>query len=170
MGANVEATGYTDVVSQEINRIAGIVRELLDFHRPRVMEFRSLNLIDVLEDVLVLMERKLQSRGVQTVKRVETEIPLVKGSPENLKQVFINIVINAADAMADGGQLTVSLARNGTDVHIRFEDSGPGIDPEIIPRIFEPFFTTKEPGKGTGLGLAVCYGIMKKHGRVDRIL
>ena len=88
---------------------------------------------------------------------------VIEASPENLKQVFINLVINALDVMPDGGELKVGIRCTDDSLLVRFCDTGPGIPPEIVPRIFEPFFTTKDPGQGTGLGLSVCYGIIKSH-------
>ena len=160
---NVEATGYVDVVSEEIDRIAGIVRQLLDFHRPRGLKFVPVDVCLLIEKVLQFMERKLLSNNIELVKDFRCECPEVSGVPENLKQVFLNIIINAVDVMPDGGRLEVAIKTSQKNVQITFRDTGPGIKPELIPRIFEPFFTTKEPGIGTGLGLSVCYGIIKRH-------
>ena len=160
---NVEVTSYVDVVSEEIDRIAGIVRQLLDFHRPRGLKFVPVDVCRLVERVLQLMDRKLLSSNIELVKDIRCECPMVSGVPENLKQVFLNIIINAVDVMPDGGRFKVAIRTSPRNVQITFCDSGPGIESELIPRIFEPFFTTKEPGKGTGLGLSVCYGIIKKH-------
>ncbi|UCG63111.1 MAG: GAF domain-containing protein [Candidatus Zixiibacteriota bacterium] len=161
---NEDASEYTEILSQEIERIARIVKELLDFHRPKGLEYQSLDVALVLSDVLLLMERQIESKRIQLVKRFEPNCPRVEGSPESLKQVFLNIIINALDVMDTGGILEVYITHEGKEIVILFSDTGPGIPPEVIPRIFEPFFTTKEPGKGTGLGLSVCYGIIKQHG------
>ena len=158
-----EALGYAEIVSQEIDRIARIVRELLDFHRPTGIQFQQTDVAKVMSDVLLLMERQLESKNITVIKHFDPKCPPVEASPEGLKQVFLNIVINASDAMNDGGTLRVHIGCDGDYLSIEICDTGPGIKPEIIPRIFEPFFTTKEPGKGTGLGLSVCYGIVKKH-------
>jgi signal transduction histidine kinase len=163
VGGNPEVRSYADVLGQEIDRIARIVRELLDFHRPRPLVLENVCVTGVINDVLALMERQIDKRGIKLVKDFVGEEPPVLASPENLKQVFMNIIINASDAMPDGGTLRIETGCNEAGLVIRFSDTGPGIPPEIVPRIFEPFFTTKEPGKGTGLGLSVCYGIMKQH-------
>jgi len=163
-GSQLTDSGYLDIVSQEIDRIARIVKQLLDFYRPAAVDQGRIDLPPVIDDVLTLMERQLQKCAVKVEKEIEAELPAVYGSVENLKQVFINLIINACDAMSDGGQLTISGRKIGDTVHLHFCDTGPGIPSEIIPRIFEPFFTTKDSGKGTGLGLSVCYGIIKKHG------
>jgi signal transduction histidine kinase len=158
-----DATKYTGIVEQEIDRIAGIVRQLLDFHRPQPVIQSRLDVASVVDEVLTLMERPLRSTKITVERNFVERVPEVFGSAERLKQVFLNLVINARDAMADGGTLTVSIRRDGEMVMVRFCDTGPGIPPEIIPRIFEPFFTTKEQGQGTGLGLSVCYSIIKAH-------
>ncbi len=160
---NVEATNYVDIVSEEIDRIAGIVRQLLDFHRPRGLKFVPVDIRALIDNVLELMERKLISSNIEVVRNEHGECPEVNGVPENLKQVFLNIIINAVDMMPRGGRLEVSMRSSEKDIQVTFCDTGPGIEPELIPRIFEPFFTTKEPGKGTGLGLSVCYGIIRRH-------
>ena len=164
VGNNKEAKSHTEILGQEIERIARIVKELLDFHRPRGLEFQEVDVAAVVNDVLLLMERQTESKKIKLVKRYEPNCPYIEGSPENLKQVFMNIIINAADVMSEGGTLDVGVSCKEDEVVILFCDTGPGIPPEVIPRIFEPFFTTKEPGKGTGLGLSVCYGIIKQHG------
>ena len=155
---------YVEIVSQEIDRIAGIVKELLDFHRPKGVKFEKVDIVGIVDGVLLLMGRQLESEGIELYKEIDPDLPLIDGSPENLKQVFLNIIINAVDVMKDGGRLGVTIAREDGELMLRFCDTGPGIPPEIIPRIFEPFFTTKGQDEGTGLGLSVCYGIIKKHG------
>jgi signal transduction histidine kinase len=160
---NVEARNYTDIVSQEISRIARIVRELLDFHRPNGVAFQKLDVVDLIEDILQLVSQRLERHRVEVIRRYVTERSRIEGSPDNLKQVFLNLVLNACDAMKDGGKLVISVEQDENEMTIRFCDTGPGIPADIVPRIFEPFFTTKQPGQGTGLGLSVCYGIIKRH-------
>ncbi len=161
---NVEGRNYVEVVSQEISRIARIVKELLDFHRPRGIELEPTDVPKIIDNVLQLMEHKCEKQRVKLVRQYASPCPAIDASPEHLKQVFLNLVINACDAMKDGGKLEITVEPTGDDLRIRFDDTGPGIPPEIIPRIFEPFFTTKEAAEGSGLGLSVCYGIIKKHG------
>jgi signal transduction histidine kinase len=163
IGRNVEAGNYIDIVGQEIDRIANIVRQLLDFHRPDKDVFEVVNIIDVMNDVLVLMDRQLDKLGIELIREFDDRCPAFEGSSENIKQVILNILINASDAMNTGGKLMISIKGETERIIIQFCDTGPGIPPEVIPRIFEPFFTTKQPGHGTGLGLAVCYGIIKRH-------
>lgn len=159
-----DAEKYLAVVSEEINRIAMIVRELLDFYRPIEVDEEPINIPKLLNKVLKLMKRQFESAGIECLMIFPDIDPEIKGSAENLKQVFLNIVINAYDAMSKGGTLKVTVVVEENELIIFFCDNGPGIPIEIAPRIFEPFFTTKEFGKGTGLGLSVCYGIIKNHG------
>ncbi len=158
-----EAIKHVGVVEQEIDRIAGIVRQLLDFHRPTPPVFSPVNIRGVIDEVLALMERPLSSNSIEVTTQYAPSLPDVLGASDNLKQVFLNLVINARDAMPDGGTLTICTRLEEATVHITVCDTGPGIPPEIQSRIFDPFFTTKEPGQGTGLGLSVCYGIIKNH-------
>ena len=164
MPYNIEATGYVDIVSEEIERIAGIVRQLLDFHRSGTEELAPVDVCRLVNSVLRLVERQLAASNIELIRKFPTDCPSVLGIPENLKQVFLNLIINAADFMPEGGQLEVAITPLSESLQMTFTDTGPGIAPELIPHIFEPFFTTKEPGKGTGLGLSVCYGIIKRHG------
>jgi len=160
---NPEAREFTGIVKQEIDRIATIVKQLLEFHRPGAEPFEPVDVVEVVNDVLVLMQQQLASRNITLIKDFPSERQRVQGSAENLKQVFLNLIINARDAMDNGGELKVSVIQEEEKLYILFSDTGPGIPAELIPRIFEPFFTTKEPGEGTGLGLSVCYGIIKNH-------
>ncbi len=164
LGSGIEAGNYTDIIGQEIARIARIVKELLDFHRPDGMTFRKTDVVKVIEDVLLLMGPRFETSRIEVNRRFGTDCPLVEGSPDNLKQVFLNLVINACDVMKDGGTLEVAVKRIEDELSIRFTDTGPGIPDDVRPRIFEPFFTTKPASAGTGLGLSVCYGIIKNHG------
>jgi signal transduction histidine kinase len=152
------------IVEQEIDRIAGIVRQLLEFHRQKPIPFEKLNIREIADNVLILTERLLASNRITVHVDIADSCPQVMGEPQGLKQVFLNLIINARDAMPEGGSLKIRAREGNSMVVITFCDSGPGISPEVLPRIFDPFFTTKEPGKGTGLGLSVCYGVIKSHG------
>jgi len=164
MGKNIEASGYADIVGQEIDRIAHIVRELLDFYRPVRDDLEPVDVIGVMDDVLTLMDRQFKKLSIELFTDFSIDQYLINGSADNLKQVYLNIIINACDAMSSGGKLGIKIKLEDENLLIIFCDTGPGIPPDIIPRIFEPFYTTKESGKGTGLGLSVCYGIIKRHG------
>jgi len=164
MGNAEKSKKHLKVVREEIGRIARIVRQLLDFHRPRQIEMLPIRPTDVLEDVLVLVDRQLYEKNIEIHKEYDEPLPLITGSPEQLKQVFLNLILNARDFMPDGGQLHIDVTGNDKKLQLVFRDTGPGIPEDVLPRIFEPFFTTKEDSTGTGLGLSVCYSIIKDHG------
>jgi signal transduction histidine kinase len=159
-----EARKNAAIVEQEIDRIATIVRQLLEFHRQKPIPFEKLHIREIVDNVLLLTEPLLVPNRITVSVEIGFDCPEVMGEQQSLRQVFLNLIINARDAMPEGGSLKIRARAVASMVVITFCDSGPGISPEILPRIFDPFFTTKEPGKGTGLGLSVCYGIIKSHG------
>jgi signal transduction histidine kinase len=118
----------------------------------------------VVDNVLALTNKRLQHGHVFVTTHLAPDLPLLRVVPDQLAQVFLNIVVNAVEAMPDGGRLTVDTAKtsDGKWVNVVFSDTGSGIDEEARANIFEPFFTTKNTG--TGLGLAISYGIIKRHG------
>jgi len=120
-------------------------------------------LAPLLDTTLSFLDEKLRRRHVR-VERNYSEAPSVLGDPEQLQQLLLNLVLNAADAMEEGGELRVSLAREGEEVVVRVRDSGPGIAAADLERVFEPFYTTKQAGQGSGLGLMVAKGIASDHG------
>lgn len=160
---NEETKNFINIIGEEIDRIARIVKQLLDFHRPEGVTFSKVNILTIINDVVTLMERQLASHKIELVKKYDCSRPFIMGAPESLKQVFLNLIINARDVLEHGGTITIEATSSEKEVLLKFIDSGPGIPPDFIPHIFEPFFTTKELGKGTGLGLSVCYGIIKNH-------
>jgi len=161
---STKAQEHLDVARQELSRIARIVRQLLDFHRPQKAEKAAVDVRELIDNILTLVEWQLVERKIDIERLADDPLPEVIGSPEQLKQVFLNLVINAKDFMPDGGRLKIGISNHNSVVKIKFVDTGPGIPPENLSRIFEPFFTTKEGSTGTGLGLSVCYGIVKEHG------
>ncbi|MDD5425802.1 MAG: ATP-binding protein [candidate division Zixibacteria bacterium] len=158
-----ETKNFINIIGEEIDRIARIVKQLLDFHRPEGVTFSKVNILTIVNDVVTLMERQLASHKIELVKKYDCSRPFIMGAPESLKQVFLNLIINARDVLERGGTITIEATSSEKEMLLKFIDSGPGIPPDFIPHIFEPFFTTKELGKGTGLGLSVCYGIIKNH-------
>ena len=149
-------------------RASEIVNNLLNFSRTGAAELIEVDINSVLEETLALVQHPLKTAHVNVVKNYKPELPAVLGSITRLQQVFLNLFMNARDAMPQGGLLEVrTLAYNGS-VAIEVTDTGAGISPENLQRIFDPFFTTKATGRGTGLGLSVSYGIIKEHaGKVD---
>jgi signal transduction histidine kinase len=159
-----DAAENVRVVSEEVNRIADIVRRLLDFHRPASPGLHDFDLWQVVDDCLRLLKKSHAHQNVAVdVPRDRVPVP-VRANAEELKQVFLNLFMNALDAMPKGGTLFVRLIPRRHSVLAQVRDTGSGIAPEHLPRIFEPFFTTKSEGQGTGLGLYVCYGIVQRHG------
>lgn len=159
---------YLNLMELETRRISRIVTNLLAFSRQSKMELKRLNINHLLEITLFMNSNLMKINGVRVENRMDPDLPEFVGTEDQLQQVFMNIVSNAAEAMETSPTklLTIetrhSLANNS--VIVIFQDTGVGIPKENISRLFEPFFTTKKKGKGVGLGLSVAYGIIKEHG------
>lgn len=171
-------------ITNQARRAARIVHDLLDFARQRPHQQTWIQVHDVLNSALNLLSYELRSHNVVYSTDFAPDLPLTMADPQELQQVFINLLQNARHAMStanNGGQLIIttqpgSKLFRSTDqkagnkgekkkaIQITFKDDGPGIPPDHLPRIFDPFFTTKQPGEGTGLGLSVCHGIISDHG------
>jgi PAS domain S-box-containing protein len=149
-------------------RASEIVNSLLNFSRTKGAAFAPVELNQIIQDTLLLLEHQLQSAHVGVERHLEPGLPLIHGNTDKLQQVFLNLFLNAKDAMPEGGQLRITSWTEDSRVRIEVRDTGLGISPEHLRRIYDPFFTTKEPGRGTGLGLAVSYGIVHEHaGRIQ---
>lgn len=157
---------YLNIVQVETERIATIVRRMRDFYRPAQPGVQPVNLHEVLQTVLELSNKQLQHSHVDVAREWDESLPAVQANPDELKQVFLNLILNAVDAMPNGGvlRLASSAAQLGTRsaVALEFTDTGEGIPADLLPRMFEPFFTTKN--SGSGLGLSISYGIIEAHG------
>ncbi|MBV9436996.1 MAG: GAF domain-containing protein, partial [Acidobacteria bacterium] len=154
-------------IAQQTFRASEIVNSLLNFSRTSGSELQHVNLNKVVRDTLTLLEHQFKTSRVKVESELLNDLPDIMGNSGKLQQVFLNLFLNAKDAMPHGGTLRVSTA-NGDGVRVLISDTGSGIAPEHIDRIYEPFFTTKtKPGegqrKGTGLGLSVSYGIIQEH-------
>ena len=151
------------LVEREAERCTAIVRNLLDFARERPLAVAEIDPSGVVEEALQLLANQLGIQNVR-VERNSQPLPRVDGDFGQLRQAIVNVIMNACEAMALGGKLTIdtSVVKDGHEVEIAISDSGPGITPEVMAHVFDPFFTTKE--KGTGLGLSVVYGIIERHG------
>lgn len=158
---------YLTLMEAETRRISRIVANLLTFSRQSKMEAGVLDINGLIEKTLTINENLLKIYNVQVKKALDPALPPVVGSEDQLQQVFMNMVSNAAEAMENqgGGVLTVKTWFGGSadSVRIAFADTGVGISPEQSDKLFEPFYTTKKKGKGVGLGLSVVYGIIKAH-------
>jgi len=150
------------LVERETERCSAIVRNLLDFARERPMTLKEVSVNAVADEAIQLLGNQIAIQGVKLEKRLG-EVPMVIGDFGQLRQAFVNVIMNACEAMGRGGHLAVQTGvLDGNRVEVAFQDTGPGITPENLRKIFDPFFTTKE--KGTGLGLSVVYGIVERHG------
>jgi two-component system, NtrC family, sensor kinase len=149
-------------------RASEIVNNLLNFSRTGGAEPVAVDLNSVLEETLTLVQHPFKTARVSVVRNYTQDLPPVLGSATRLQQVFLNLFMNARDAMPNGGMLEVRTGAQNGSVDIEVSDTGAGIPPENLHRIFDPFFTTKATGRGTGLGLSVSYGIIKEHaGKVE---
>ncbi|MFH2060365.1 MAG: ATP-binding protein [Pseudomonadota bacterium] len=159
---------YLDLMETETRRISRIVTNLLVFARHSKIELGKFDINDLIDQSLLLNANLLKINGIRVIEDLEKNLPLVMGSEDQLKQVFMNLISNAVESMqgTQRGKLTIETfsQQEAKTIVIRFIDNGPGIAEETIPKIFEPFFTTKKKGKGVGLGLSVVYGIIKEHG------
>jgi hypothetical protein len=152
-------------IHRQTERATGIVNNLLNFSRTgTVTEFDEVDVNRVLDDTLQLLEPQLRQSRIEIVRDYDGALPAAYGNGGKLQQVFTNLILNARDAIPDGGRITLSTATEDNDsVIIHVADNGIGIAPENVARIYDPFFTTKGVGRGTGLGLAVSYGIVQEH-------
>jgi two-component system NtrC family sensor kinase len=154
-------------IAAEALRASRIVHNLLAFARPIRLTKAPLDISGAVHSALEVCAPRLAGDGIAVRADLRTGLPSVAADAYQLEQVFINIIVNARDAMlgqAGERRLTISTAACDSRVRVVFDDSGPGIPEDCLHRIFDPFFTTKEQGQGTGLGLAICYGIVRDHG------
>jgi signal transduction histidine kinase len=151
-------------INEEVDRIARIVRSFLDFSRLGKEEMVLLDIASILRQTIFLVSKEFLNRKIKIKTEVAEKLPQVLGSEDQLKQVFLNLLVNAKNSMPQGGEITISTQEMGQTLEIEFADTGCGISEEHISRIFDPFFTTKKEGEGTGLGLWICYEIIQAHG------
>ncbi|MDJ0875811.1 MAG: ATP-binding protein [Desulfobacterales bacterium] len=176
-GLMLEEYDLEEAAREDLNRILrdaerckDTVKELLEFARQTRHEMRPLDINEAIVRTLFLLENQTLFQNIEIVRQLDDGIPPVYGDIQQLNHLFMNIVLNAAQAMEGNGKLTVSTKRGANDdrAHIAIADTGPGIPQDVMPHIFEPFFTTKEEGKGTGIGLSLVYGIVENHGGAIR--
>jgi len=154
-----------DVLVQSA-RASDIVKNLLDFSRSEQPEFEEVSISNIIRDTLKLVQNQLTLSGIEVKRELAPDLPYILGNVKTLQQVFLNLFINAIQAMKNGGVLSIRglVSEDQHWLKVEVTDSGAGISPEDLPHIFEPFYTTKEVGRGTGLGLSVSFSIAQKHG------
>ena len=157
-------TKVLEKIERQTFRAAKIVNGLLNLARPAQTDAGPVDVNAVVNDVLSLLEHQLRTGRIQVRKELDPGVPRVQGIEYKLQQVFLNLFLNARDAMPRGGWLTIATHAGGEVVRVEISDTGSGIPPDQMSRIYDPFFTTKELGKGTGLGLSITYGIVHEHG------
>jgi signal transduction histidine kinase len=153
-----------DKIAKQTFRASEIVNSLLNFSRTSTTSFGEINLNRVIQETLSLLEHQLMKSGIQVKRELEPELGTIHGNAGKLQQVFLNLFLNARDAMPGGGTLEVRTWPEGARARVEVADTGTGIAPENLHRVYDPFFTTKTARKGTGLGLSVTYGIIQEHG------
>lgn len=153
-----------EIISEQVRRVTNLIETLLNIARPHQMVRAPVDVSAVLDHALDFFREKLRSRAIE-VERDYVDVPDIDGDKDRLEQTFLNLIVNAADAMPKGGRLSVAVApaQNGW-VEVVVTDTGHGISADSLGQIFEPFHTTKAPGEGTGLGLVVCRSIVIDHG------
>lgn len=151
---------------RQVQRCARITAKMLQFGRQGDARPTLTDITPHLEETVQLMTKQAQVRNVELVLAVEPDLPRVKLDPMELEQVLVNLVTNALQATEGSGRITVDARRHSNDLLLSVADDGVGIDPDALDRVFLPFYTTKPPGQGTGLGLAVCYGVVQSWGAV----
>ena len=153
-----------EMALSETMRLSDLLRKMLSFSKPDQEERQPIDVNSVIDEILLLHEKQLKENDIDIVTSYAGQLPRVNASKNQLRQVFLNMVANARDAMPDGGTLSVATSAGRDHIIIEIKDGGTGIRDEHIGRIFDSFFTTKGEVKGVGLGLSVCYGFIKDHG------
>jgi signal transduction histidine kinase/DNA-binding response OmpR family regulator len=157
-----EHTDFLALAGQEVERLINLVRRILDFCRPSRGHSVSANVNDLIEHVIALSQKKLQHSEVGLHLDLDPDLPSIRIVTDQISQVILNLIVNAIEALPDGGHLELSSQQTGDWIEIKVKDDGPGLTPSQIEYLFEPFFTTKPAG--TGLGLAISFGIIERHG------
>jgi two-component system NtrC family sensor kinase len=168
-----QKSGLLDKITRQTFRASEIVNNLLNFSRTSGTEFADVDVNKVILDTLALLEHQFKTAKIQVRSELIPSISPIQGNPGRLQQVFLNLFLNAKDAMPGGGTLSIATS-NGDQISVRVSDTGSGISPEHVHRIYDPFFTTKTAPKegqnrGTGLGLSVTYGIIQEHAGKIRV-
>ena len=159
-----EAIEQLELISSQIERIKNVTQGLTNFARTRPAARSRIHLKDVIDSAVKLAEYDGDFRSLNTRITLADDLPQIFADPDQIQQVVLNLLLNAKDAMPNGGSIAITGTGNEREVFLTITDTGYGMDDTAIGKALDPFFTTKPPGKGTGLGLAVCYGIVTSHG------
>ncbi len=166
----VDVKDDLNIINEGAQRVSSIVKRLLAFARPTKPSRTHVDINNLINGVLQLREYELKANNITITTALDPALPITVGDAAQLQQVFLNLVINAETEMKlvrNKGKLLIKTEQLDNSIHISFKDNGPGISRENLDKIFNPFFTTREVGEGTGLGLSMCYGIVKEHnGRI----
>ena len=168
-------------IDSYVDRAAKIINHMRQFGRKSDIALQKVQVNETLQKAMEILGQQLKVRGIEVVWNLEENLPLIMADPDRLEQVFINLLINARDAVDEKWQsqdhpqgdkkITIKTESGGNEIVVEISDTGPGISDAIIDRIFEPFFTTKKVGQGTGLGLSISYGIIQEcKGSIKAIL
>jgi signal transduction histidine kinase len=153
---------YLNIASAEVRRLIAIVDRMVSFYRPSADVYANTDLNSLLREVLTLAEEELQRHRVRITCQFDEDLPKLQLVSDQIRQVFLNIILNAVEAMPGGGRLTVSTVQTSSEVQISFSDTGVGMEPAVLAKVFDPFYTTKETG--TGLGLSISCRIVERQG------
>jgi signal transduction histidine kinase len=155
---------WTQMFSKQVRRLSEITHRLMNFARSASEDvtMEPVKLRKVIEDIVAMVLHEFRGSGIEITMDLGSDLPPVAGNANYLQQVFLNLLINARDAMQTGGMITITMSLTGFHVSVRVADTGAGIPPDVLEKIFRPFFTTKGD-KGTGLGLAICHKIVLQH-------
>jgi signal transduction histidine kinase len=160
--------GLETIVTQ-VERITKIMNQLLSFARKRPSEKHDVDLVWAIGNVLDMLLEKFKSQGIQVVKEYSPDLHQVLADSDHITQVILNLLLNACQAMSEGGTLTLKLCQKRDMVELSVQDTGTGIPEDQVSKIFDPFFTTKAVGEGTGLGLTVVHGIIQENNGTIRV-
>lgn len=155
---------FLGIIRKESRRLNRLLTNLLDFARPRRPEFQLVGLEALIDSVITLLSHTAEQSGITLRKQMPAAVPALQSDPEQIRQVILNLTMNAIQAMPDGGEIELAVSPNDTGVVIAVKDQGSGVADEDMDKIFDPFYTTKE--NGTGLGLSVAHQIISQHGGV----
>jgi len=158
-----EDTRDLNVIIDETNRVRKIVRELLDFARQSPANKESIDINQILQQLIALITKQKEFRNIRFIENYDDKLPPFQADKNQIQQVFLNLLMNSAEAISGEGTITISTIYTDNNISISISDTGCGIKEENQTKIFDPFYTTKPVGKGTGLGLSVSYGIIQQY-------